>query len=418
VAIIQDVKTYISELKKQDAAFYAAAAYLIIEYVRPHTIFPAIDILPWTPLILLVGFASILVNGKMKIQTTHVIVFLFMCVTLLSTYYSYDRASSMKRIDVIISWFLVVFMFTNCVKSLHQFKLLLILFFLCIFKMSFFGARTWAMRGFGFTSWGISGPSGWFQNSGELALLMVIFAAMSYGYLIGNNVKTKIYYLAPITAVMTVIAASSRGSQIALAVIGILAALIIGKLKLKNLLVFAFVGWLGFTLLPAEQKERFSTMGNDGTSESRLMYWEKGIEMMHDHKWIGVGYYAFPAYFSTYYAPYITFENFTYRREVAHNSLVQVGSELGYTGLFFYLWMVFHCFILSRRARELSKKLPDMEAVKWIPKYTICMDLAVVGYLIGSFFMSVAFYPFIYLFLMLNQSLFNSLKTESLKAKL
>jgi O-antigen ligase len=412
VTIIQDTKEFIGKLTKQDAAFYAAAAYLVIEYVRPHTLFPAIDVLPWTPLVLLVGLVSIFMRGNVKIQTTHVLIFLFMCVAWASCFVSYDPEASFKMINVIISWVVISFVFTNAVKNLEQYKLLLIIFFLCIFKMSLFGARTWAMRGFGFTEWGIAGPVGWFQNSGELALIMVVFSAMSYGYIISNNIKSKLYYLAPITAAMTVIAASSRGSQLALAAIGILAALIIGKLKLKNLLIFAFVGWLGFTFLPEEQKERFSTMGSDGTSESRLMYWEKGIEMMNDHKLLGVGYYAFAEYFSINYAPYITFENFVYRREVAHNTLVQVGSEMGYSGLFVYLLMLIHCARLTRQTRILAKQNPTIEKINWIAKYTICADLAVIGYLIGSFFMSVAFYPYIYLFLMLNQCLLNATKNE------
>ncbi len=408
--VVRDAKLFVSRLRKQDFAFYASAAYLIIEYIRPHTLFPAIDILPWTPVVLFVGLIALISNRLIKFQTTHFIVLLFMGITLISSHFSYDRETSFKLIDVVISWVVIVYVFTNSVRTLEQYKLLLIIFFLCIFKMSLFGARTWAMRGFGFTTWGISGPAGWFQNSGELALIMVIFAALSFGYISSNRIKNKIYWLAPITAAMTVIGASSRGSQLALAAIAILAAIVIGKLKFKNLVLFAFVGWLGFTILPSEQKERFSTMGKDGTSESRLMYWEKGIEMMNDNKWVGVGYYAFPKYFEVYYAPYITFENFSYRREVAHNTFVQVGSELGYTGLVIYCWMILHVFRLSRKARQISEKLIEKDEVGWIPKYTRYVDLGMVGYLIGSFFMSVAFYPYIYLFLMLNQGLVNSLE--------
>ena len=98
------------------------------------------------------------------------------------------------------------------------------------------------------------------------------------------------------------------------------------RIFIKNLILFGLILWLGFTFLPAEQKARFSTMGSDSTSESRLLYWEKGLDMLDQHKLLGIGYAAFPDYFKAYYASDVTFENFAYRREVAHNTLIQVAS--------------------------------------------------------------------------------------------
>lgn len=402
-------------MKGQDFGFYAAALYLLLEYVRPQVIYPFIDILPWTQLTILLGLFYVVVKGQLKFQMMHFVLLCFVGAAYISSFLSYDPTASFNRIDYIVSWFVVVIFFTGAVKNLEQYKLLTILLFLFLFKMSLFGAKTWAMRGFSFTSWGISGPRGFFQNSGELSLLMVIFAAMSFSYIAANKSISKYYYIVPITAVMTVLAASSRGSQLAMAVVAVLLAIMIGKLRFRNMALFGIVCWAGFTLLPEEQKERFSTMGEDATSESRLVYWEKGIEMLNDNKWFGVGYYAFPSYFEDNYAPYINFENFSYRRELAHNSYIQVASEMGYFGITLYFSLILYCFLLIRKTKKLITTSDILKPYEWIITYCSGLNIALVGYMVGSTFMSVAFYPYIYLFIMLIQSLYNAVSKEKNK---
>lgn len=408
--IARDLKSFIDGFKVQDFGFYMATLYLTFEYFRPHAIYPSLDIIPWTKISILLGLFYVLIKGNIRIQITHFFLILFLIVAYISCFLSYDRDSSLKMINVLVSWVVVVIFFSNSVKNLFQYKLLIIILFIFFFKLSLFGAKTWALRGFSFTGWGIAGPSGFFQNSGELSLLMVIFFALSYGFISGHKNASKLYYLAPITAAMTVLAASSRGSQLALAAVVVLLLIRIGKLRLKTIAIILFIAWTGITLLPDEQKTRFSTMGDDGTSESRLVYWKKGREMMEDYPWFGVGYYAFTSYFSDNYAPFIEFENFSYRKEVAHNSYIQVGSEMGFTGLSIYLVLLFLCFRLNNKTKLLAYSNKDNKTLSWIPRYCIGSNMALLGYLIGSTFMSVAFYPYIYLFLMLNQSLYNVTK--------
>lgn len=391
-----------------------AALYLLLEYAKPHVIYPFFDILPWTQITILLGLFYALAKGQVKAHGTHILLFLFMVVVLVSCVFSYDPTVSWGHTNYIVSWFIVVIFFVGSVRNIEQYKLLTILLFLFLFKLSFFGAKTWALRGFSFTGWGISGPKGFFQNSGELSLLMVCFAMMSFFYIYGQKNISKLYYIVPLTAIMTVLAASSRGSQLALAIVLIFSAIYVGKLKIKYILLVGIVSFLAYAITPEEQKERFSTMGEDGTSESRLTYWEYGIKMMNDNKFIGIGFYAFPSYFEDRYAPYIEFENFRYRREVAHNSYIQVGSELGYTGLIAYFLLIFWFFKLNRKTQNLVKQNNYHTTTNygWILYYCKGLNLAMLGYLVGSTFMSVAFYPYLYLFLMLSQSLFNVVKSE------
>src|SRR5690606_37783463 len=104
-----------------------------------------------------------------------------------------------------------------------RFFIFILLFLLDSYKLSFHGAKTWVLRGFSFTDWGITGPPGFFQNSGELAIEMLMLFPLSYGVLelvspFMRRYQKIILLSVPVTAVMTIVAASSRGGQIALAV--------------------------------------------------------------------------------------------------------------------------------------------------------------------------------------------------------
>lgn len=404
--IVSDLKSFVRGCWQQDLAFYCAAAYLVFEYLRPHTIFPVLDFLPWAQLSLMLGLVALIQSKNLKFQASHFYLLLFVIVCLLSIIFSEYPETSYEAIEVPISWFVVVWMFSNSIRTEKQFKLITILFFLIIFKMSLFGAKTWVLRGFAFTNWGIAGPRGWFENSGELALIMVIFTCLSYGYVSLHKDISRLYYLAPITGAMTILAASSRGSQLALAVVLLIATLTIWKVNIKNILFLGLLVWLGYMLVPEEQKARFETMGSDSTSESRLIYWEKGLDMLDEHPFVGVGLNAFPEYFEDHYASFVNFENFSYRREVAHNTLIQVSSEMGYLGFITYCAILIVIYRISRRIRS---SIPTDD---WRFMYTRYVDLALVGYFIGSFFMSVALYPYIYLFLSLNQALLNTVNSS------
>ena len=189
-----------------------------------------------------------------------------------------------------------------------------------------------------------------------------------------------------------------------------------GSLRLKNLILIIFTALSILFILPDEQKERFSEMGEDNTSQSRLLYWEKGLEMANEYPAYGVGFYSFPLYFQDNYSHLLDSNSYLgARAEVAHNSLVQVASTMGYIGCMLYLLMHTHCLYLSKKTRALIKgKAKNSHNSEWLHSFSISLNVSVLTYFIGAFFMSVAFYPFIYLLLMLTQCTYNATQFECL----
>ena len=395
-----------------------AALYLIFSYMRPQVLFPVINFLPWTQITIVAGLIYLIVKGRFKIYDIHFSLFVF-CLIVVSSFLSLYPDISFRKLHVIFIWLGEVIFFTNCVQSLKQFKLLTILFFIILFKMSLFGAKTWISRGFGFTGWGIAGPDGFFANSGEFSLLMAMLAVMSFAFIVGSKdtinkegkteTKTikKLYFLLPLTAVMTVMGASSRGGQLALLAACFYVAAVLFKIRIKTLVLVVLAIVITINLIPEQQKARFSTAGSDDTSVARLAYWKAGIEMANKYKFFGTGYYTFSQYFSDHYtSPFEDNGSGYYRKEVAHNSFVEVGSTLGYIGLIWYSWLIFLCYKTNKITRRILKSNKSTDKyLNWIYCYSIGLDAAIIAYLIGSFFMSVAFYPYIYFLIMFSYSL-------------
>ncbi len=408
-----DFKQYFLDCRSEDLGFYIVAGYIIFSYLRPHVIFPMLDIIPWTQLFIISGLLYATAKGTLKFQLPHFTILAFAIVCLLSAYYSEYPEISFRNVDIPLIWLLETLCFTSCINSTRKLKLILILFFLTTFKISFFGARTWVQRGFGFQDFGISGPAGFFQNSGELSLLMAMLTILSLSVMIGNKHIRKVYYFFPLTTVMTVLAASSRASQLALLIGTFFFFLVKGKLNFKYLLIACALAYGGYSLLPDEQKERFTSAGEDTTSQSRLLYWEKGIEMAQKYPWLGVGFQAFPSYFHANYADEIPEgSGFGQRKEVAHNTLIEASSEMGYLGLITYLWMYFIVFSINKKSRRLLRGSVLDKEQPWLYQFTIGMDVAQIVYFIGAFFMSVALYPYTYFMIMFALSLKNSVEGE------
>jgi O-antigen ligase len=190
---------------------------------------------------------------------------------------------------------------------------------------------------------------------------------------------------------MTVLASSTRGSQLALVVQIVYFAAFFRKLSLKGILYTVGVGFLLYALLPPEELARFQTAGTDETSVARLTYWAKGMEMLNSHPLTGIGLRNFPYYFHDFFGSY-SFHN---RLEVAHNSFVQVGSELGYPGLALFIAIILRSFFVTAQARKTLRE--KQLTAHWLYVFSVGLDCAMIGYCIGGFFMAVAFYPYVWI---------------------
>lgn len=404
-----------SHLARERPAFWGLIGYFVIEYVRPQSIWPALDVLPWAQAFLLLTVVGLGMERRRVwvSDPAHKWMVMFLLLILASTIFAYAPALSREKWMDFIGWFIVYFLVVNVATTEKRLYLLVLVFIGASFKISLHGARTWATRGFAFTDWGLMGPPGFFENSGELAVQMVMLAPISYGFMLGvRPFASKAKYwglvMVPVTAVMTVLGASSRGSQLAL-MPQLLKTFSASRRAFRALVAVSLLGVVGWFALPVEQKARFTTAGNDDTSRQRLLYWKGGVEMIREHPVLGVGYFNFAPYFERYYPEGVL----RGAAQLPHNILIQIGTDVGVTGLLVYLMLVIRAFSCTREVRARARALRDGSYYIHLSRG---FDSALIGFLIAGQFVTIGYYPFFWIHLALVVAMRNVVKGDASRA--
>ena len=385
--------------KSESFAFWMICGYLFTEYVRPQSIMPALDFLPWAQVFVLGTLAGWFFEKEKTWVSSPInkLLILYFIVMLLSSWQAYKPHIAYENLANYYLWLIIYFLIINTVTTQKRFLIFIAIFLLASFKISLSLALTWAQRGFSFTSWGLMGPPGFFQNSGELAIQMAVYwpIALAVAVTFKPYVNRWMYYVLmamPVTAGMVILGASSRGGQLAMAV-QLLIKYYRRLFNFKVLLSLVVVASLSWWLLPEEQKLRFTEAGQDDTSRQRLLYWENGWEMMKDHPWLGVGHFNFPRYFEDYYPEDVIFFRGV---ELAHNIFIQVGADLGFTGLAIYLMLI---LVSIKMALNMRKQCEGRDNMLFFYNVAGAMNVSLVGFIVAGQFVSVVYYPFMWIHL-------------------
>jgi O-antigen ligase len=385
--------------KKEHFSFWAICGYLFVEYVRPQTIVHALDILPWGKVFIFLSLAAWLADGKRRWASVPLskwmIAYLFVIIIASATAI-WPQLSWSHFMDY-FGWFLDYFLIISIVNTEKRLFMFLFIFLLASFKLSAFGAKTWAMRGFAFTDWGLMGPEGFFQNSGEFAVQMLVMLPPSYQMTLAMRPwlsRTKYLFMLamPITAGMSVLGASSRGAQFGLAAQTYLTFLW-RKLSIKAIAIMAVLCVVAYLIFPQEQMDRFRSMGDDKPSQQRLLYWKGGIEMIKEHPFLGVGFFNFAPNFALHHPDELLYGS----AQLPHNIFIQVGTDAGALGLLVYVALIWNGFAATRAVRRRLQH--DKE--HWLYKLSYGYDASFVGYLIAGQFVTIGYYPFMWIHLAL-----------------
>lgn len=372
-------------LKTQPASFWLINLYLFFEYVRPQSVWPVIDVLPWAQTALILTLVAFAIEGRLPRLRTVAgpLLLLYSAILVVSSVTAWAPAASYDGWQLYFSWVLIYILITNIVTTEKRFFVFLLAFLLYSFKMSQHGFRTWVLRGFSFADWGATGGPGWFQNSGEFGIQMCIFLPLSVELILAlqkhwGAVKKGFFYLFPITAVASIVASSSRGAVVGGAAVGLWWVLR-SKHRFRTLTAVLVLGAVTWTVIPPEQKARFASAGEDQTSVNRLERWEAGVEIANDFPVFGVGYNNW----LSYYGP------------LSHNIFIEAWAELGYAGLLAFLALIGATFHINAQTRRLLRGVPSSTSLMRHVAYGL--DGALIGYLTSGFFVTVLYYPYFWI---------------------
>lgn len=402
------------ELRRQPLYFWCFCGYLFFEYVRPQSIYTAIDFLPWTKLLILGAFVLRALSPEPKslggpLAFTNIG---FFFVATLSSLFAVFPSVSFNAYTALVNWLILYILSVWIVTTRFRLFIVVLLLALASFKMAQHAALSWASRGFTFARWGVAGTPGFFGNAADLGVQMLIFIPLSiaiivggYQYWQGSKIKKAFFFFFPISGVMAVLATGQRNTLLGLIAMGLVVALV-AKKKVRNAFLIAIAGGLIFLAMPQEYKDRFQSAGTDNTSVSRLHYWKRGVEMYQDHPWLGIGYTNWVPYYASRYPGESLRKG---KQEVAHSTPFTVLAELGTLGVLFYYGIVLKVLITNARSIRMARSLNYV----FEGALAFALSIGLVGFLVSSTFLSIAYYPFLFMQASLTAALFNILKKES-----
>ncbi len=381
-----------SALKQEHLSFWFLVIYLFFEYIRPQTLYPIIDVLPYSKIFLGLSIISAFSDPSVKWVSGfgNKLLFVYTLVIVLSAFFAFKPSASADNYLFFLNWLILYFLILCVINTETRLFLFMCAFLLVNLKMAQHGFFSWMQRGFSFASYGLIGSPGWFRNSGEFAVEMLIFSPLAMGFVIAlrshwsRNKKWLMYFL-PLSGIASIIGSSSRGGQLGLLAIA-LWLVIKSKKRLKAVMVVFILVSLFVLLLPAKEMHRFDNMGNDKTSLQRLAYWQFGLDIMNKYPVLGIGYYNWEDY-SLFMKP----EGMGPLKlnELPHNIFIQAGAELGYTGLVVFIMMIIIAFIYNISTRRMMR-----DTNNFIFHLSYGLDAGLIGFLVSGFFVTVLYYPF------------------------
>lgn len=398
-----EVSCIIRFIKEQGFTFLLINVYLFLEYVRPQTLYPSIDIFPFAKTTIVVTLLFFILQKKELLVSNiqNKLIILFLVVILMSSYNAMSSSIALQRVPDFIAWMIIYFLIINIVNTPGRIFIFIFAFLLYSFKMAQFSFFKWVSHGFSFLKDGSGGGPGWFKNSGEFGIQMCIFLAYSACFIQALKEywprwKKIIFLSFPVTALSGTISCSSRGAVLGGAGV-VMYLLLCSKHKVKGLIAVCAIVTVAFVMMPQQQLERFKTAGEDSTSISRIQLWDRGLELVKKYPVLGVGYRNWGVAQQEHFG----LDN----QLLPHNIFLECATELGYTGLAVFMLMVVFTFANNRRTRAMVQSTGKSD--RFIYYMTYGSDAALVGYLISGFFVTVLYYPYFWINLSMTVALNN-----------
>lgn len=397
------------QVRREPLCFWFACGHLFCEYVRPELIYPAIAILPWSALFALGALVTGFMDTKVKApgHALSKLIVLYGIVVVISSMFAYDPGLAIEHWDAFFNWVIIYFAITRSIKTKRRYFIYFLLYMLCNFKMTQHAMWNWASRGFAFDQDGVGGSPGWAQNSGEFGIQLCIFTPMIIAFVFAvreycHPLVRWALYVVPVTAIGSTVASSARAALLGLVASGVW-AFRAAKYFLRTAIVVAVLGSAIYAVTPPEFKERFAQSGQDRTSLHRLYLWEKGWETMKEHPVFGVGHYN--------WVPYYLENIYTGQRGTAmiHNMFLESGTEHGFVGLSVLLLIFLYLFITNHDTRRRASAQGD----KFSVYVAHGLDAATIGMAVSCSFVTVLYYPFLWIHAAFVASLNSSVRVDT-----
>jgi probable O-glycosylation ligase (exosortase A-associated) len=362
--------------------------FTVCLFFRPYELFEALS---WTTsaaliiaILTLVAYlpTQIKLEGTLTFRSREVdfaLILLFLAV--ISIPMSLDSARSVKATIEFAKVVVIFVVLVNAVRTENRLRALVWLVLIASCVVSGFAVSDYVHGRMNLSGLRIQGViGGIFSNPNDLALHLVMMVPIAAGLVLAtrNRVARVLYSALVILFLFAIVATFSRGGF--LGIIGVVTVFIWRATRRRRLLilgagiclVIAFIA-----LAPRDYLSRLSTT-DDASAIARQDEFKRSSLLILRHPLLGVGIDNYPLYSN--------FEHAT------HNAYTQVGSELGVAAMTIYILLLFTALRRIRKTQKLLEGTKDNRR-RW---FAIGLEASLIGYMISSFFLSVAYLWYVY----------------------
>ncbi|MDB4516528.1 O-antigen ligase family protein [Crocinitomicaceae bacterium] len=238
-------------------------------------------------------------------------------------------------------------------------------------------------------------------DGNDFALSLCIALPMSfYLFLEAKSRLGKLLWLGcALLHVFAIIGTQSRGATLALASL-ILYLWLNSSKKFMGLFLLCLTLLIVVSYAPDVYFNRMSTISNyeqESSAKGRIIAWKSAMRMAADNPILGVGAGSFPVALGTSYRPPEWGDKYL-PWVTAHSLYFLVLGEMGFPGLILFLVLIIGNY---RRVNKLYKAASDSMDGQRV-SYTrlfLALNSSLIGFAVGGAFLSVAYYPHLYILL-------------------
>lgn len=369
--------------------------FTLVVYFRPYEWVPGFE--NFTSIALIFAIATLLIylptqlatEGSFTIFTTEVKCLLFIVLWALMTMpIAKDPATSWKVFNETFSKIVIIFIvMVNTLRTKDRMKGLMWLSIGMGVFLSYQAIEKYQSGIFEIEAYRVNVDyGGMFGNPNDMALHLVMFAPLAIALgIISKNILSKLIYFASAGLMIGAnMVTQSRGGFLGLvAIFGVLVWKLSKKNRLKVILAAVFVAGAIIAVAPGDYGKRVIsifdvTQDVSGSHDQRRELLERSIIVTLRNPW-GIGLGNFPIV--------------GVRNLQTHNAFTQISSELGWLCLLAYL-----IFLVSpvRKLAAVERQMFARGDTSWMYYLSIGLQACIIGYMVSSFFVSVAYQWFVY----------------------